>query len=269
MAQDTQGQPLMRVILVAAVVAAIVTVAISQFGSLLGLQGAAGGGLAQKDLEQTIRDYLVKNPDVLIAMQTELERKQIAEQKSLREKAINENAAELFHSDASLIAGNPDGDVTVVEFFDYNCGYCRRAFKDLAKLIETDKNVRVVLKEFPIFGKPSEEVAKISIATAKQGKYFEFHRALLAAPGRATKEQALKVAEKIGLDVKRLEKDMNSPDVAKQIQDTAALADRMGLQGTPFYLVGDRSIPGAPDNLYDMFVESVADVRKNGCTATC
>ena len=257
----------MRVALLAAAVAAIVTIALNQFGAVLGLPG--GGGLAKKDIEQTVRDYLVKNPDILIAMQAELETKQVAEQKALRETAINENADALFRSDHSFVAGNPDGNVTVVEFFDYNCGYCRRAFKDLVKLIETDKNVRVVLKEFPIFGKPSEEVSKISIAAAKQGKYFEMHSALLNAPGRATKEQALKLAEKIGLDVEQLKKDMNSPDVAKEIQETAQLADRMGLQGTPFYLVGDRSIPGAPDNLYDMFVESVADVRKNGCTATC
>ena len=253
------GQSSLRTVLVSAVVAATVSIAISQFGDRLGLSGSG----------QSVRNYLVANPEVLIDMQSELERKQVAEQKDLREKAINENAAALFRSEHSLIAGNPNGDVTVVEFFDYNCGYCRRAFKDLVKLIESDKNVRVVLKEFPIFGKPSEEVARIAIAASKQGKYFEMHSALFNASGRATKDQALKTAEKIGLDVERLKKDMDLPEVKKVISETALLADKMGLQGTPFYLVGDKSIPGAPDNLYDMFVESVADIRKNGCTAAC
>lgn len=253
------GQSTLRTVLISAVVAATVSIAISQFGDRLGLSGSG----------QSVRDYLVANPEVLIDMQSELERKQVTEQNDLREKAINENATALFRSEHSLIAGNPNGDVTIVEFFDYNCGYCRRAFKDLVKLLESDKNVRVVLKEFPIFGKPSEEVARIAIAASKQGKYFELHSALLNASGRATKEQALKTAEKIGLDVERLKKDMDLPEVKKAISETALLADKMGLQGTPFYLVGDKSIPGAPDNLYDMFVESVADIRKNGCTATC
>ena len=258
-----EGQTPMRTIVVAAIVAAAVTLGIGQLSDRLG--PTPGGG----DFGQSVRDYLVENPEVLIDMQAELERKQVAEQKSLREKAINENAAALFGDEHSFITGNPKGDVTLVEFFDYNCGYCRRAFKDLVKLLETDKNVRVVLKEFPIFGKPSEEVSRVAIAAAKQNKYFELHSALLNAQGRATKEQAFKIAEKLGLDIEKLKVDMQAPDVTKTIQETAALADKMGLQGTPFYLVGDRSIPGAPENLYDLFVEKVADVRKNGCTATC
>jgi len=258
-----EGPSSARVAAIAAGVAAAVTLAIILFGGRLGLPGAGSTNLA------AVHDYLVKNPEVLIDMQVELERKQIAEQKALREKAINENAAELFRSKGSFVAGNPDGDVTVVEFFDYNCGYCRRAFKDLVKLIETDKNVRVVLKEFPIFGKESEDVAKISIAAANQGKYFEFHSAVITAPGHASKAQALRIAEKVGLDMDQLKKDIESPEVAKVIAQTNQLAEKMGLQGTPFYLVGDRSIPGAPDDLYDVFVKKVADVRKNGCTATC
>ena len=130
--------------------------------------------------------------------------------------------------------------------------------------------MRVVLKEFPIFGKPSEEVSKIAIAANKQGRYFELHRALLDAPGRATKEQAFKLAEKLGLDVERLKRDMELPEVKKVIEETAVLADKMGLQGTPFYLVGDRSIPRArPKTSMTCSSKTSRRSGKNGCTATC
>ncbi len=261
-----------RVGLIAAAVAAIVTVAINNVRQYLGQDGASSvvESVPQRsNIEQTLRDFLVKNPEVLVDMQAELERRQLAEKKVLRIKAINENAAALFRSDMSLIAGNPDGDVTIVEFFDYNCGFCRRAFKHLRKLIDNDKNVRVVLKEYPIFGKQSEEAAMVAVAANNQGKYFELHAALLTSPGRATKRQALRMAEKIGLDMDRLKQDMDSSGVKKAIEETAQLAEKMGLRGTPFYLVGDRTIPGAPENLYELFVETVADVRKHGCLATC
>ncbi len=255
-------------ILAAALVAALVALAVNGAFYFFGRDGRVDQAQS-RDIEQTIRNYLVQNPEVLVEMQTAFERRQANARQESRQSAITENAAHLFRPGDGLVAGNPDGDVTVVEFFDYNCGYCRRAFKDLVKLIETDQNVRVVLKEFPIFGEPSEAAARAAIAAQKQGKYFEMHSALLETPGRASKEKALEIADELGLDKEQLKKDMESAEVDNVIKQTAALAEKMGLEGTPFYLVGDKAIPGAPENLYDLFVENVSEIRKNGCAATC
>lgn len=269
MAEKTSGP---QGVLAAALVAALVALAVNGAFYLYGRDSGGTGAVTatgQQDFEQSVRNYLVQNPEILIEMQAVFEQRQAEARSEARKQVISDNASLIFRPEHGLIAGNPDGDVTVVEFFDYNCGYCRRAFKDLVRLIDTDKNVRVVLKEFPIFGGPSEEAARAAIAAHKQGKYFELHSALLENQGRASKETAMKLAEELGLDTEQLEKDMNSPDVDKVIKDTAALAEKMGLEGTPFYLVGDRAIPGAPENLYDLFVENVSEIRKNGCTATC
>ncbi|MCG8561150.1 MAG: DsbA family protein [Hyphomicrobiales bacterium] len=223
----------------------------------------------KKAVEQIVRDYLRKNPEILIEMSAELEKRQSVAEAAARSKAIAENASLLFRSPGSYVAGNPKGDVTIVEFFDYNCQFCKRALDDLLKVLDTDKNVRVVFKELPIFGEASEDAAKVALASIKQGKYFELHNALLRKRGQATKASALRVAGDLGLDVDKLKADMNAPDVLAEIDETKALAERIGLQGTPLYLVGDQIIPGAPHNLYDLLVEKVTEVRKNGCQVAC
>jgi protein-disulfide isomerase len=182
---------------------------------------------------------------------------------------IGDNADAIFRSPKSYSAGNPDGDVTVVEFFDYNCGYCKRALPELVKLIEGDDKVRVVFKELPIFGEESEWAAKAALAAGKQGKYFEMHQKLYAAPGKADKDKALRVAAEIGLDVPQLEKDMEDPAVIQALDETKEIAAKLGVQGTPLYLIGDRMIPGAPDDLHDQLVAKVAEIREKGCKVTC
>ena len=136
-----------------------------------------------------MRDYLTKNPEILVEMTTELDKRQAVHQAEQQQKTICENAAALFRSPVSHTAGNPDGDVTVVEFFDYNCGYCRRALPDVVKLTNNDSKVRLVLKELPIFGDDSEAAAKIALAADKQGKYFEMHQKLFTESGKANKEK--------------------------------------------------------------------------------
>ena len=153
----------------------------------------------------------------------------------------------------------------VIEFFDYNCGYCKKAFLDIAKLVDKDKKVRVIMKEFPILSKGSEEAAKVALAAKMQGKYWEFHRALLQSQGQANEATSLRVAEKLGLDMARIKKDMASPEVQKEIDDTRELATKMGIQGTPHFIVGDRIIPGAPENLAELLGKHVEEVRKDGC----
>ena len=220
-------------------------------------------------VNRVVHDYLTKHPEILVDMTTELDRRQQAETSAKQQKVIGENAELIFRSPLSYAAGNSSGDVTVVEFFDYNCGYCRRALPQLVKLIDADDKVRVVFKEFPIFGEESEWAAKAALAAGKQGKYFEMHQKMYAAPGKADKDKALRVAAEIGLDVPQLEKDMADPSTAKALAETKELAQKLGIEGTPFYMIGDRVIAGAPDDLYDQLVAKVGEVREKGCTATC
>ena len=143
-------------------------------------------------------------------------------------------------------AGNPNGDITVVEFFDYNCGYCKRGLHDVIKLVESDPKVRVVFKELPILSKGSEEASRVAIAAGRQGKYWDMHKAMLEAKGQMNEANALAIATKLGLDIDKLKKDMASPEVEAEIKKSEALAKKMGVNGTPHFLVGDRAIPGRP-----------------------
>lgn len=220
-------------------------------------------------IEQTVEAYLIKNPQILMQMSELLERQQAEEQTTKVKTAISENTEMIFRDNYGLETGNPKGDVTIVEFSDYNCPYCKRALKDLTKLLGSDKNVRVVLKEFPIFGERSEGTARVAIAASKQGRYFEMHTALLKNRGQNTQKSALLLAEKLGLDMDKLKKDMATDEANNIIKETRELGNKLGINGTPFYLVGDRVIPGAPDNLYQVFQQHIADVRKNGCEAGC
>jgi protein-disulfide isomerase len=179
--------------------------------------------------------------------------------------AIKQNATEIFRPTGSPVVGNAKGDVTVIEFFDYNCPYCKKAFHEVAQLVEKDKQVKLILKEFPILSKGSEEAAKVALAAKIQGKYWEFHRAMQEAQGQTNEAAALRVAEKVGLDMAKVRKDMASADVKKEIDETRALAAKLGIQGTPHFLVGDRVIPGAPENLLEQMQKTVMEVRKEGC----
>ena len=219
----------------------------------------------RKELGALIKEILVNNPEILLEAQNALEAKMDKIQSERMAVAIKEHAGELFRPTGSPIVGNANGDVPVIEFFDYNCGYCKKAFLDIAKLVDKDKKVRVIMKEFPILSKGSEEAAKVALAAKMQGKYWEFHRALLQSQGQANEATALKVAEKLGLDMTRLKKDMASPEVQKEIDATRELATKMGIQGTPHFIVGDRIVPGAPENLAELLGKHVEEVRKDGC----
>ncbi|HEV3242564.1 MAG TPA: DsbA family protein [Methyloceanibacter sp.] len=223
----------------------------------------------QARLERTVRDYLTKNPDILVEMTNELDKRQAAEQNAQQKKAISENADAIFRSPVSHVAGNPNGDVNLVEFFDYNCGYCRKAMPDVVKLVNQDGKIRLVLKELPIFGDDSEAAAKLALASNKQGKYFEMHQKLFSEPGQADKDKALRVAKELGLDVDQLQKDADDPDIKKALDEAKDLAQKLNLQGTPLYLIGDRVLPGAPDDLFDELKAKVAEVRQKGCATTC
>jgi protein-disulfide isomerase len=186
-----------------------------------------------------------------------------------QERGIASHAEQIFRAKSSFVAGNPQGDVSVVAFLDYNCPYCREGAPDLAKLIAQDSKVRLVLKELPVLGKDSEEVARIALAAVPQGKYLELHQRLFAARGRATKAKALSIASELGLDVSRLEADMDDPSVTATLRDNARLARDIGVRGVPFYLVGDQRVASEGGGLYAALAQGVATIRQDGCRIAC
>jgi protein-disulfide isomerase len=220
----------------------------------------------KKQIEGIVKSYLIANPEIFLDVQTALEEKMEKEQAEKLKVAIADNAGEIYRAPDASIAGNPDGDITVVEFFDYNCGYCKRGLEDVVKLVDSDPKVRVVFKELPILSKGSEQAAHVAIAAKKQGKYWELHKAMLGAKGHMDEAAALRIAEKLGLDMDKLKADMTSPEVKSEIAKDEDLAKKMGVNGTPHFLVGDHAIPGAPDDLYKQLSDNVQELRKKGCS---
>jgi protein-disulfide isomerase len=197
------------------------------------------------DIERIVREYLLANPEILREVLTALEEKEQQEREDQVAGAIEDYRNDILSAPASMVLGNPEGDVTLVEFFDYNCGYCKRAVDDLAMLLETDPNLRVVLKEFPILSEGSVEAAKGSVAAANQGRYRDFHFGMLRGRGVNDGARALQLAEELGLDMERFRADMKSAQTEELITGTQTLASEIGIQGTPAYIVGSTLVPGA------------------------
>jgi protein-disulfide isomerase len=231
-------------------------------------QGGAGPFTAEQKaaIEKIVKEYFLANPEVFYDIQQALEAKMEKIQAERMKMALKDNAKDIFKRANAPVAGNAQGDVTVVEFFDYNCGFCKRAFGDIAKLIEKDPKIKLVLKELPILSKGSEDASKVALAAKLQGKYWEAHRALLTVRGELNEQTALRTVEKLGLDMAKLRKDMESPEVLGEIRLVRELAQKMGIQGTPHFLIGDRAIPGAPGNLLEQVQGHVAELRKTGCS---
>jgi protein-disulfide isomerase len=230
-----------------------------------------GGLLAQefdqdqrKEMGEIIRDYLLENPEILREVIEALEVKEQEAGAAAMTAAIRERGPELYRSEHDLVAGNPDGSVTMTEFFDYNCGYCKRAMSDVLALIDSDDDLRVVFKEWPILGEGSRFAARAALASRKQGKYWEFHVALMETR-RVDETTTLAVAERIGLDVDQLKADMESPEVADVIEGNMQLASALGIQGTPAFFVDDQVIPGAVG--HKVLAQVIGQVRDaGGCT---
>lgn len=200
-------------------------------------------------IENIVRQYLIAHPEVLQEAMTELEKRSAAAEVEKHKAAVKEHAANLFSSPRQVTLGNPNGNVTFVEFFDYNCGYCKRAMDDMLTLLKDDPKLKVVLKEFPVLGPGSVEAAQVAVAVRMQDKtgkkYLEFHQKLLGGRGQADKARALAVAKEIGLDMARLDKDIGSPEVKATLQESFKLAEALGLNGTPSYVIGENVVVGA------------------------
>jgi len=201
------------------------------------------------EIEKIVRDYLLKHPEVLQEVMQELEKKQQTAEAEKARSAVKTHAEALFNSPRQVTLGNPQGDVTFVEFFDYNCGYCKRALGDMTALMSKDPKLKVVLKEFPVLGPGSVEAAQVAVAVRMQDKsgkkYMEFHQKMLLGRGQADKARALAVAKEIGLDMTRMEKDLKSEEITATLQESAKLAEALGLNGTPSYVIGNDVVIGA------------------------
>jgi protein-disulfide isomerase len=201
------------------------------------------------EIEAIIKDYLIKNPEILQDVSAELEKRQAAAEAVRHQAAVKDHAQELFNSKRQVVLGNPQGDVTMVEFFDYNCGYCKRALSDMLELMKTDKKLRVVLKEFPVLGEGSVETARVAVAARMQDatgkKYLDFHQKLLANRGAVGRVHAIAAAKEAGFDMTRLEKDMASDEPKATLEESFKLADALGLSGTPSYVIGNQVVIGA------------------------
>ncbi len=207
------------------------------------------------DIETIVRDYLLAHPEVLEEAMAELSKRQTTAEAEKQKASVATNAETIFNSPRGVVLGNKDGDVTFVEFFDYNCGYCKRAMADMLDLMKTDPKLKVVLKEFPVLGQGSVEAAQVAVAVRMQDpggkKYLDFHQKLLGGRGAADKARAMAAAKDAGLDTARIEKDLASPEVRATIEENFKLAEAMGMNGTPSYVIGKQVVIGAVglDNL--------------------
>jgi protein-disulfide isomerase len=201
------------------------------------------------EIETIVREYLIAHPEVLQEAMSELEKRQSAAESEKHKAAVKDHAQVLFSSPRQVNLGNPQGNVTFVEFFDYNCGYCKRAMSDMLTLMKDDPKLKVVLKEFPVLGPGSVEAAQVAVAVRMQDKtgkkYIEFHQKLLGGRGQADKAHALAVAKDVGMNMAQLEKDMASPEVKSTLEENFKLAEALGLNGTPSYVIGSDVVVGA------------------------
>src|SRR5258705_480674 len=194
------------------------------------------------EIDRIIRDYLVSHPEVLQEAIGELDKRQAAADVETAKTAVANNAETLFNSSRHVVLGNPKGDVTMVEFFDYNCGFCKRAMADMLELLKDDPKIKIILKEFPVLGPGSVDAAKVAIAVRMQDKsgkkYLEFHQKLLGGRGQADKARALAVAKEVGMDMKRMDTDMAGDEIKVSLEERLKLGENLALHGTPRSIIG-------------------------------
>jgi protein-disulfide isomerase len=216
------------------------------------------------EIERIVKEYLIAHPEVLQEVITELEKRTNAAELEKQTAGVRQHKEALFNSTHQVTLGNPQGDVTMVEFFDYNCGYCKRALSDMLQLLKTDPKLKVVLKEYPVLGPGSLEAAQVAVAVRMQDKtgkkYLDFHQRLLGTRGPADKAHALAAAKEAGFDMTRLEKDLESDEVRETLRENMKVAEAIGLNGTPSYIIGSDVVIGAQG--YDVLKEKVDAARR-------
>jgi protein-disulfide isomerase len=241
-------------------------------GVILAARGTLPSGLAAASapattgdkaaLGKAIRDYLIANPEVLVEAMQELERKQDGQRDTAAQKAIQENRPALMSDPDSPVVGNPNGDVTIVEFSDYQCPYCKRAHSTVKSVLAADSKVKLVFKDLPILGEPSRIAALAALASRSQNKYLELHNAIMEYNGKLDRDRILQIAGSVGLDLDRLQKDMDDPKLKEIIDRNMALASALGVRGTPAFVIGNQFVPGAVDA--DTLKRLISDARTKG-----
>ena len=240
--------------------------ALSMGIAALAIPPAMAEGTNKAEVEKIIKQYLLANPEILVEVQDALTAKREKEEKIAREKTLGESSAEIFAASADSIIGNPKGDVTIVEFFDYNCGYCKRALSDMDAMVKADPNLKFVLKEYPILGEDSlkAHVVAQSFRVLMPEKYADYHRQLLSGEARADEARAIELALSLGADEAALRKGMEAPEIAALFDANHQLATKLNITGTPSYVIKDDVVFGAMGAA--VLSGKVANVRK--CQST-
>ncbi|BCJ91100.1 outer membrane protein [Terrihabitans soli] len=250
--------------ILAIAVAALAGIGIFVLPRYLVADTAAGAGSPDRaSTERIVRDYLLANPQILREVAEKLREQDEKKADEARADVFRKGASDIYDSPHQVVLGNPNGDVTLVEFFDYNCGYCKQALADTEELLKADPKLRLVLKEFPVLGQDSVDAARVAVALYSQApdKYLEFHRRLLSAES-ASAEVALGIAKDVGVDTAKLSAALADPKIEQNLVAVQRLAKSLGINGTPTYVIADRVLPGVggADTLKDL----IANVRKCG-----
>ncbi len=233
--------------------------------SAAGAQELSAG--QKNEVKRIIKEYLLENPEILAEVQQAYELKQRAAEEKSRTAALTQLANDVFRLPGDAVLGNTKGAVTVVEFLDYNCGWCKRSVGEVSKLVESDKDVRIVFKEFPIFGEGSEYAARAALASQKQGKYWDLHQALFLAEQQVTPEVVDAIAKAVGINLEQLKKDMDDPAVAATIARNQELAQSLLLTGTPAFIIDEQVHPGYIP--HSKIAEAISLVRTAGGCKIC
>jgi protein-disulfide isomerase len=218
-------------------------------------------------IEAIVKDYLMQHPEVITDAINAMQAKQAADEAERQKKTLADNQDSIINAPQNAVLGNPKGDVTLVEFFDYNCGYCKRGLADMLKLLQTDKNLKVVLRDYPILTPGSIEAADVALAVKNQiqgDKFLQFHQELLSSRGAVGKDRALEVAQSVGVDMSKLQVDMSDPGLRKSLASNLQLGETLGINGTPSYVIGSELVPGAVG--YDALKQKIDSMRKCGQT---
>lgn len=227
-------------------------------------QSANGQEMDRAGVEKIIREYLLANPELILEVQQALENKQEELKKQQQLVTLKDKNDLIYNSPNHMVIGDPEAKVTVVEFFDYNCGFCKRALSDMLQIVEQNPDVKFIMKEFPVLGEPSLEAHRVSLALIKNYPelYSDYHRDLMNLPGRKNGSKALDLAVSMGADGDKLKAAANDPAIMGAIGEVYEIADGLGITGTPSYVIGDEVVFGAVG--FDRLMPKVANLRECG-----
>jgi protein-disulfide isomerase len=234
-------------------------------------EGIAGGSaddvpaMSATTIGPMVEEYLVANPRVLERVSTALTAEIEADRAAKMKVAVEENRDLIYSAEGGVVVGNPSGDVTLVEMYDYNCGYCRSTMPDIVALIEEDPNLKLVLRQFPILSQGSVDAAKVGVLVARAGvDYWSFHQAMFTTRGQVDGEVALREAAKLGLDAEELRTNLGNAEMGAALDTSFQLAQKLQINGTPTFIIGDEIIPGAVG--LDVLRTKIANMRSCGST---